>query len=96
MKIWKYELRVGESKIRLPREAKVLSVIAQNSKIVLYALIDEKKDERLAVTCDFKILTTGYSDASFAEGMAFLGTVDKYKDGSLILHVFVDKIFKEG
>ncbi len=88
MRIYKYELRAHETSIDLPRGAKALSVIAQNNKIVMYATVDERSTIPTAAY-DYVILATGCAEVP-AFGFGFLGTVDAYQDGSLILHVFVD------
>ncbi|MEE8382185.1 MAG: hypothetical protein V3R78_09985 [Thermodesulfobacteriota bacterium] len=95
MKIYKYELHSHAESVELPKGAKVISVIAQNNKVVMYALVETLALLTEPVPCEYKILPTGGTDlpAYTFEAMSFISTVDLYQDGSLILHIFVDKTF---
>ena len=94
-KIYKYSLEiVDEQIIKLPREAirsRILFVINQNDKIVLYALVPDTNTESENVS--IRIVGTGHNidffipAPMFGGGYTFLGTVSLHS-GKLVFHVF--------
>ena len=83
--IYKYELQVvDEQEIEMYDEYKLLSVIEQNGKIVVYALINTDSNPRYNVK--FIMRGTGHN-AEKAANLTFLGTV-KLLNGLLIYHIF--------
>lgn len=85
--IWKYELDPKSLKIKMPKNAKILSVGEQYGNICLWAEVDptpvlEKKDRI------FEVFGTGhkiYEDMGVER--KFIGTV-KFENGALMFHVY--------
>jgi hypothetical protein len=86
--IYKYHLISPMSNIKLPKGAKILSVINQLEKIIIYALVDPEELELEEFT--FAILPTGTYPATYNDNYIFLGTVS-FNGGSLVFHVFYTK-----
>lgn len=95
-KIYKYKLEVTDDQIvKLPLGSRILSVMNQYDKIVLYALISDNETGNEEVS--IKIVGTGHDidffipAPEFDVGYNFLGTVSLY-DGELMFHVFIKKM----
>lgn len=86
MRIWKYELEIADKQtILMPRGATVLSVAAQGSCLMLWAMVDEKSTGTDAAK--FRIFGTGNPMGDRHPGV-FIGTV---VIGSYVWHVFLAK-----
>ena len=83
MKIFKYELNLGETVLEMPEPAKILSVQAQNNKPVLYVLIDE---EESLVKKRIRVVATGQAADLFDAGK-YIGTI-MLDGGNFVLHAF--------
>lgn len=81
--IWKYTLpRSGLSDLRMPADAKVLSVGMQNDVITIWVLVDpfnERIDRHIVVK------GTGHPIDETVENSNFIGTIF---DGPFVWHVF--------
>lgn len=86
--VYKYELKVVDNqKLILPIGSEILSVQEQYDKIVLYALVDDEKDEM--ENYNIIIHGTGH-DANDVADSFYIDTV-KLLDGDLMFHVFYNK-----
>ena len=87
--IYKYELSGDTPQtILLPISSTVLSVVEQNEKIVMYALVDNETQGKMQAK--ILLLGTGQTFDNTLDGYTFLNTVNLL-GGSLMLHVFVEK-----
>lgn len=91
--VWKYNLKAQHDQVlELPLDSKILSVEAQDSDIVLYALVNthqpEKERRKIA------IFGTGHGINSTIDEYNFLGTVKLYvqtvklDNEYMVFHVF--------
>lgn len=93
-KIFKYPLPLdAEQTLQLPAGAQILSVITQQGKIMLYALITPKNElEDYSII----ILGTGHrmNESPLNEGYTFLGTVASSNiiGNHLVWHIFYKKL----
>jgi hypothetical protein len=88
-KIYKYELDITDNQtIDIPSDT-ILSVMEQNSKVVVYALVDT--ENVLLTTYEFGMNGTGNPINFDVDSFTFLGTVKLY-DGGLMFHVFYKKV----
>jgi len=86
--IYKYELSGDTPQtISLPISSTVLSVVEQNEKIVMYAIVDVEQENTEEIR--FLLLGTGQIFDNTLDGYSFLNTV-KLLGGNLMLHVFVE------
>ena len=84
-KIFKYPLEITDYQtIEIKSPAILLSVVEQNNKIVMYALVD---DFEYDIPVDIMIIGTGNPIRNDIDSYKFLGTVS-LMDGRLIFHVF--------
>ena len=85
--IYKYTLSVtDEQTLTLPEGSKILSVLEQGNKIVLYALVDVNKANTRSEE-DYSIVIVGTGNfINSVKTYTFLGTV-KLADGALMFHV---------
>lgn len=82
--IYKYEIAFGGEHIQMPFGSTILSVKAQNEKVVVYALVNP--DEKETEYHQFLVIPTG-SRADLTPTDLFLGTVLLY-NGEFVLHIF--------
>jgi hypothetical protein len=94
-KIFKYPIEVTDTQtIKLPAGSRILSVMNQYEKIVLYALVSDNEKDTKEVS--IRIVGTGHvidffiPALEFGGGYTFLGTVSLH-DGRLMFHVFYKK-----
>ena len=86
-RIFKYQLDiVDEQTLNLPYTAKILSVIEQHNKVVLYAAVDDEHEPHQRL---IRIVGTGHPFPDI-EQCVYLGTVSTH-DGHLIWHVFEER-----
>jgi len=85
--IWNWTLLTVDSQaVLLPQGAKFLSVIEQDGRPVLYALVDPKAPME---TTEVRVKGTGEAvDEAFFQSHVFLGTVKIYK---FSWHIFVER-----
>ena len=83
-RIFKYKLEIMDDpqEIIMPSHSRILSVIEQNGKPVLYALVEDEREEQLL---NVKIVGTGHP-FEYADKWDFVDTV---KCGAFVWHVFV-------
>ena len=86
MKIWKYTLEVTYlQQLKMPRNAKILSVQTQGGAPQLWALVDESAEKEPR---HFATYGTGNSLPERADGFGeFVGTY-QLQGGALVFHVF--------
>lgn len=77
MKIFKYQL---DTSIKIPYNAKILSIQRQNGILCAWALVDPSEPP---VTRRFRIIGTGFEFDP--KGLEFLATV---QGGSFVWHIF--------
>lgn len=83
--IWKYDLSIiGEQKILIPKNSKILSVQVQNGVPCVWVLVDENSDNEEKT---FFTYGTGNPILPQKSETTFLGTYQLY-DGQLVFHVF--------
>lgn len=88
--IYKYPVDItDEQVIKIPLGSKILSVIEQNNKIVLYAIVHPGVEYTREII--LRIVGTGHEIPFSLDDFKFMGSV-KLHDGQLVFHVFV----KEG
>ena len=88
-KIWKYAIKVEDSQtLTLPKGSQILSVITQNCRAVVYAIVDTetKETEEYAV----EIYGTGNEPIRHDDSYTFLGTIQG-AEGVGVCHVFYKK-----
>ena len=87
--IYKYKLS-GEKVqwVSLPIGSTVLSVVEQNEKIVMYAVVDVEQENTQEI--QFLLLGTGLNFDGVLGSHSFLNTV-KLSDGNVMVHVFAEK-----
>jgi hypothetical protein len=89
--IYKYPLPYEDIVIlQLPYGAKILSVLNQHEKIVLYALIDTEKPKHQLVK--IRIVGTGHPLEENIKDYQFIGSV-ALSNQNLIFHVFADSAY---
>lgn len=83
--IWKYALEPRErTELLIPKNARVLSVQAQQGQVMIWALVDPSEPME---TRRFVVVPTGQP---FEESrLHYLGSV-QLQDGRLVLHCFED------
>ena len=87
--IYKYELSGDTPQtVLLPINSTILSVVEQNQRIVMYALVDVEQENTQEI--QFLLLGTGLNFDNTLDGYTFLNTV-KLSDGAIMVHVFVEK-----
>jgi len=87
--IYKYELSgYTLQTVSLPINSTVLSVVEQNQKIVVYAVVDVEQENIEEIV--FLVLGTGEVFDNTIDGYSFLDTV-KLSGGAIMVHVFVEK-----
>jgi hypothetical protein len=87
MKIYKYRLNIdAETEIKMPSNAKVLSVQNQKGDLCLWALVYDVCDME---TRKFYVAGTGHSLPPGIEKWKYLDTVQFYA-GDLVMHVFME------
>jgi hypothetical protein len=79
--IWKFKIE-GHTVLRLPKGAKILSVLEQFGDVNMWVLVNPTGEQE---TRRFSVFTTG-DDIHF-ENLEFVGTV-KLHDGRYMVHVF--------
>ena len=86
-KIFKYPLIPDDMQyVKLPKGAKVLSVVVQHNAIVLYAMVNPEVKEEITYTV--RIYGTGHKiNTDDISGYTFHGTMPMY-GGQLMFHVF--------
>lgn len=86
--IYKYPLEITDfQQITLPGDAEILSVIAQDDRPVLYALVDT--EDKTGRPIDIHIFGTGKPKEAI-DDLDFMATVSTC-DGQLIWHVFLGR-----
>jgi hypothetical protein len=90
-KIYKYPLATTDTQtLGLPEGAKILSVISQSHRPVVYALVDDT--EKVSENIVFTIVGTGNpAEHICKESMVFLGTVVTHT-GLFVWHVFYERL----
>lgn len=91
IKIYKYEIeQTDHQTLTLPRGSKILSIIEQYGKPVIYAIVDT--DVVLTDNYEIIIVGTGHEINSILNIMyyVFLGTLS-FVEGNLIFHYFYRK-----
>ena len=83
--IWKYRLGTSVENIKMPRDAKILSVEVQYDSIAIWAIVDP---EEILVVRNFLVIGTGHFLEEELFDFPFIGTV--------LLGTFVFHIFDEG
>ena len=88
--IWKFTLELLDTQeIRLPEDSNILSVMEQDNKPVVYAIVNPEVPKLPII---FKVRATGQPiEEDIICDYIFLGTISTY-NGTLIWHIFV----KEG
>lgn len=82
--IWKYNLDDHNNVLKIPKGYRVLSVIEQFNKIVLYCMVDPSHE---MVDAYFDVIGTGWDLLDDKENQRCVGTVATHK-GGLVWHVF--------
>lgn len=86
MMIWKFPLPIDdEVSVKMPRDARVLSVAVQEGAVVVWAVVNPL---HRTVSRRFRIVGTGHPFNDLAEWQ-FVGTVQTH-GGALVWHVFVE------
>lgn len=85
MVIWKYTLDQSTTILRVPQDGIILNVQLQNSRPVIWMLVDKDKglEER-------RFITVGTGVTIHHDCYHYIGTVQLY-DSTFVLHVFEDK-----
>jgi hypothetical protein len=85
--VWKFDLSIENcgqvQEVEIPEGAMPLSVLNQNEKLVLYALVSPAKRP---VKHKFKVFMTGQA-VPFNANMQFVGTAS-FDGGAFVVHVF--------
>lgn len=94
-KIFKYEIeQTDEQVLSLPKGAKILSIIEQYNKPVIYAIVDPNEKE----IDNYNVVTLGTGFDVYFElprpSYKFLGTLS-FMGGNLIFHYFYKLVFEE-
>lgn len=85
-RIYKYPLQFAtEQTIRLPANAKIISVANQDEQLVLYAIIDT--EEKYNIERDIFVFGTGHELGGEVNALRFIGTA-LFHSGALVFHVF--------
>lgn len=85
-KVYKYELSSdSEQVIDLPIKSKILSVVNQHEKIVLYVSVNDSEKE----TRPIRVYLCGTGQNIPPRADVFLGTVS-LQHGNVMIHVFLD------
>ena len=85
MKIWKYTLQPGVTRLEIPNGGQVLSVQVQHGEPRIWVLVDPTARNEAR---EFTVYGTGVDVPSRHEGLkAFIGTI-QMAEGSLVYHVF--------
>lgn len=88
--IYKYKLHPDIKSIIVPGGAEVLSAVARDNEIVVYAIVDT--NDKTVKEVDYLVFGTGHIlDESKLEGFKFLNTV-VIADNGLIFHIFVEDL----
>lgn len=88
-KIFKYEIQPEDyQKLELPKGSKILSVLEQYEKVVLYALVNPSESN--VEVYDIAVKGTGHDFPPKLDSYTFLGSV-KLMRGVLIFHIFYKK-----
>ena len=83
--IWKFELKVGSNKVKMPEASEILSAGQQDGKVMLWAEVETKGGE---VERPFLVVGTG-EEISEDVVLDYTGTVKTLVDGKIyMLHVF--------
>lgn len=94
-RIFKYPVKITDaSTIVLPVEAKILSVMAQDDGVVLYAIVDSETDNCKTKDIAIRIRGTGHTIDFNLDDFKFLGTVSTY-GGRLMWHIFYQEVKNE-
>jgi hypothetical protein len=87
MKIFKYTLKaVVVQKVVVPRPGRILSVVNQNEKIVLYVMVNDNASSTYSL--EIIIYGTGHEIKGNTDHLLFLDTVN-LSEGDLMFHVFL-------
>lgn len=88
--VYKYPVDVtDEQTLKIPLGSKILSVIEQNNKIVLYAIVHPGVEYTREVI--IRIVGTGHEIPFSLDEFKFMDSI-KLQNGNLVFHVFM----KEG
>lgn len=69
--IWKFELKVGENKVKMPDLSDILSIGEQDGKVMMWVEVDDKADQT-----ERPILVVGTGQEINEEyALEFIGTV---------------------
>lgn len=83
--VFKYGLKPGLQRIRMPKGARILCVQAQRGEPHLWALVDVSKEEEARV---FQVFATGEPIAEdMGQSWDYLGTF-QLEGGVLVFHAF--------
>lgn len=85
--IYKYTLSPAQEKYKIPSN-KILSAVAQNHDIQIYAIVNTDKNEQTE-NYDFKVFGTGHIIDIDLKEYTFLNTVQL---DNLVFHIFYKKI----
>lgn len=85
MKIWKYTLQPGFTKLSIPTGGRVLSVQAQHGEPRIWVLVDPEAPPEAR---EFMVYGTGHNVPDKTEKLkGFVGTI-QMAEGTLVFHVF--------
>ena len=84
--IYKYELTMGENKLKLPKGAIILSAKEQFNKIVLYLAVDPDYNNPKTEVRHFHCFMTGTTICDYEDIFVFIDTV-LLNSGAYVAHV---------
>jgi len=85
--IYKYELSMGENKLKFPHGSIILSAKEQYNKVVIYLMVDTELKNKAQVTRNIYCTTTGTEIHDYDIFFTYIDTV-MLNSGSFVVHVF--------
>ena len=86
--VWKYELLPGANELRMPRDARIVSVGVRDLSVVLWAWVTPELE---STTRRVRAVATG--EVFDSTELCFIGTVSiVYREGTLVFHVFEEPV----
>lgn len=83
MRIFKYQIKVGDQFVQMPYGSNILHVGMQGTTITIWAMVEEKNS---LVNRDITVVGTGWELPKEAVNWKYIGTVQT--DGGFVWHVF--------
>ena len=88
--IYKYDLIMGDNKLKLPEGSIIIGAKSQYNNIVIYILVEPRVDLNDCITRKICCMTTGTNIEDYStDNYTFIDTI-MLNDGSYVVHVLED------